>query len=298
VRILALTDLDGTLLDAHTYDWSPARPALAELRRRAIPLVICTSKTRAEVDVLRHALDHRDPFIVENGGAIHVPAGAVGARLEGSTRHGGYDVIEIGAPYSTLVDTLRTAAARAGVAVRGWHAMDEGEVAARCEMSPDAARLAMTRAHDEPFVIVDERPESAARLGVEVARLGARLTRGDRFFHILGAHDKGTAARRIIELYTRGWGAIATIAVGDAMNDVPMLALADVAVVIDSPQAADVVTRVPGARRSTVPGPAGWNTEMLAALAALSGDAAAGPTAGPSVDAQSSSRRASTPHTA
>jgi mannosyl-3-phosphoglycerate phosphatase len=294
VRILVLTDLDGTLLDAHTYDWSPARPALAELRRRGIPMVICTSKTRAEVDVLRHALDHRDPFIVENGGAIHVPVGSVGARLEGSTRHDGYDVIEIGAPYSTLVDTLRTAAERAGVAVRGWHAMAESEIAARCEMSPDAARLAMTRAHDEPFVIEDERPESAARLGVEVARLGARLTRGDRFFHILGAHDKGTAARRIIELYTRAWGAVATIAVGDAMNDVPMLTLAEVAVVIDSPQAADVVTRVPGARRSSVAGPAGWNSEVLAALAALHGDGRGAPTA----DAQSSSRRASTPHTA
>ena len=43
------TDLDGTLLDHATYKWTRARRALTTLRRRGIPLVIVTSKTRAEV---------------------------------------------------------------------------------------------------------------------------------------------------------------------------------------------------------------------------------------------------------
>ena len=43
------TDLDGTLLDPRTYAWTAARPALRALARRQQPLVIVTSKTRAEV---------------------------------------------------------------------------------------------------------------------------------------------------------------------------------------------------------------------------------------------------------
>lgn len=37
--LLIFTDLDGTLLDSHTYDWQPAAPWLYRLRERNIPLI-------------------------------------------------------------------------------------------------------------------------------------------------------------------------------------------------------------------------------------------------------------------
>ena len=40
------SDLDGTLLDHDTYGYEPARPALALLGRKNIPLILCSSKTR------------------------------------------------------------------------------------------------------------------------------------------------------------------------------------------------------------------------------------------------------------
>ena len=55
-RHLIFTDLDGTLLDARTYSWAGAEPALAEIERRRIPLILVTSKTRAEVEPLRRKL--------------------------------------------------------------------------------------------------------------------------------------------------------------------------------------------------------------------------------------------------
>ena len=36
---VVVTDLDGCLLDARTYEWAAALPALDTLKRRAIPLV-------------------------------------------------------------------------------------------------------------------------------------------------------------------------------------------------------------------------------------------------------------------
>jgi ribonucleotide monophosphatase NagD (HAD superfamily) len=45
---LVFTDLDGTLLDHDTYDWTPARDALDRLTRAGIPVVFTSSKTAAE----------------------------------------------------------------------------------------------------------------------------------------------------------------------------------------------------------------------------------------------------------
>ena len=59
---IVFTDLDGTLLDHHTYDHSPALPALAKLQEKQIPLVFCTSKTAAEIISFRTEIENEDPL--------------------------------------------------------------------------------------------------------------------------------------------------------------------------------------------------------------------------------------------
>ena len=72
-RFVIFTDLDGTLLDHHTYSYDAARPALERLRKSEIPLIMVSSKTRIEIEVLRTEIGNREPFIPENGGAIFIP---------------------------------------------------------------------------------------------------------------------------------------------------------------------------------------------------------------------------------
>src|SRR4030095_2019373 len=38
---VVVTDVDGCLLDAATYSWDAARPAIEALKQRGIPLVLC-----------------------------------------------------------------------------------------------------------------------------------------------------------------------------------------------------------------------------------------------------------------
>src|SRR4030042_950735 len=102
-RILVFTDLDGTLLDHRTYSFEPARPALRIMRESDIPLIICTSKTRAEVQEIRAALGNIDPFIVENGGAIFVPEGYFSVELPASRSDSGFLVVEMGTSYSRIL---------------------------------------------------------------------------------------------------------------------------------------------------------------------------------------------------
>ena len=46
---------------------------MEELKRRGIPLILVSSKTRDEIEVIRQALVNHAPFIVENGGGIFFP---------------------------------------------------------------------------------------------------------------------------------------------------------------------------------------------------------------------------------
>src|SRR5688572_23204941 len=103
MQMLLISDLDGTLLDRETYSFTAAIPALHQLRERQIPLVLCTSKTRAEVEAVRVALGNRHPFIVENGGAIFLPKRYFPFAIPGSEHRDGYDVVPLGDNYAELV---------------------------------------------------------------------------------------------------------------------------------------------------------------------------------------------------
>jgi len=71
--VVVFTDLDGTLLDLSDYSYQAALPAVRYLQKQGIPIVFCSSKTRAEQAVYQQKLDIDDPFIVENGGAVYLP---------------------------------------------------------------------------------------------------------------------------------------------------------------------------------------------------------------------------------
>ena len=68
--IWVVSDVDGTLMD-HSYDLTPAKETIKLLQNLSIPVILCTSKTAAEVKVIRNELNLSDPYIVENGAAIY-----------------------------------------------------------------------------------------------------------------------------------------------------------------------------------------------------------------------------------
>ena len=258
---LVFTDLDGTLLDHETYSFEPARPALDRLRRLGIPLVLATSKTRAEVEVWRGQLDNHDPFIVENGGAVFVPKACFPFTPDQSVARGAYDAIEFGDRYETLVGTLAVAAQEADCQVKGFHEMTAEEVSAACGLMLEEARLAKQREYDEVFEIVDTPRTEALLLAIE--RKGKRWTRGGRFYHITGNNDKAAAATAVRSLYERAFGEAKTVGLGDGMNDAPFLNAVEIPILIRSRSAAELQAAVPRGRLTNRPGPEGWNQALL-----------------------------------
>ena len=51
-KLIVFTDLDGTLLDS-VYSFRKALPALKAVKEKNIPLILCSSKTRAEIEHCR-----------------------------------------------------------------------------------------------------------------------------------------------------------------------------------------------------------------------------------------------------
>lgn len=251
------TDLDATLLDAHTYSFEAARPALAMLAARGIPCVMVTSKTRAEVEALRARVGSHDPFIVENGGAAFLP------RESG----GGYDVLEFGTPYARLTAALRESSAAAGCRVRAFHAMTDEEVARLCSLPLASARLARMREYDEPFAVVDE--DRADRLLDSLAQRGLQWTHGGRFYHVLGNNDKGSAVSAVLAYYRNRFGRVQSIGLGDSRNDLEFLRLMDTPIVVRAQHDQSELLQSTGGKLTRAFGPAGWNEALLARLRAI-----------------------------
>ena len=262
--LLVLSDLDGTLLDHTTYAFDAARAALERLRDARVPLVLCTSKTRAEVEPIRAALRNAHPFIIENGGGVCVPLRYFPFEIEGAERRGDYAIVALGDPYAELTRALDRASRTAGVRVRGFADMTDDEVAAETGLTPSEARLARQREFDEPFVVLER--AHAPELLAAIEREGKRWTTGGRFHHITGANDKAGAVRLLIALYRRQLGDVRTVGLGDAPNDAAFLRVVDVPILIASPHVDRLRALVPGGRVTTLEGPAGWNAAVLALL--------------------------------
>lgn len=266
-RLIVFSDLDQTLLDSRDYSYAEAVPGLALLDKRDIPLVLCTSKTRPEVEFHRSRLNNRHPFVVENGGAVYIPVGYFGFDFDYDHRTADCFVLELGIPYRALVRALAELKKSTGLPLRGFSDMTVREVASRCRLSLLQATWAKQREYDEPFLIPS--PQAVAAV-IDAARIP--VTQGGRFFH-LAASDKGRAVAMLMALFRRSQPHAVSVGIGDAFNDLPLLEAVDIPVLVRGPDGGyDPRIAVSELRYADGIGPAGWN----AAIASLVGGASAG----------------------
>jgi mannosyl-3-phosphoglycerate phosphatase len=245
-QILIFTDLDGTLIDHDTYDFKEAQPALDQLRSRSIPVIICSSKTRAEIEVYRRRMGLRDPFIVENGGAVFIPSGVLdlspppspppsrGRVWEGVdfVEKGPYRVVELGVPYADLC-TIWKKIKKKNFRMKGFSEMTIDEIAACTGLPLEEASSAARREYSEPFMFSGTSAQFRL-LESLLQEKGLRITRGGRFYHMIGQNDKGTAVQILRRIYANTYPdkRIWTAGLGDSANDIPMLEHVDMPIVI------------------------------------------------------------------
>ncbi|MBU4371118.1 MAG: HAD-IIB family hydrolase [Proteobacteria bacterium] len=255
--MIIFSDLDGSLLNHEDYSFAAARPSIARIKRTGIPLIITTSKTRLEVELLQQDMGIREPFIVENGGGIFFPYGYRDFMIENGEWDGDYTLIRIGTTYSTIRNFLKKVGAR--FEIRGFGDLTIEEISGLTGLSPDRAEMAKAREFTEPFLL--KRPDGIGCLSALAAETELKVTRGGRFHHLIGREqDKGVAVRMVIDIFKINSGEeLTTIGIGDSENDLPMLEQVDIPVLIPRPGKGCLDIRMPGLVRAMEPGCRGWN---------------------------------------
>jgi mannosyl-3-phosphoglycerate phosphatase len=246
---LVFTDLDGTLLDHHTYDASPAQPALERLREANIPVVPVTSKTLAELEDLKQSLGFDGPVIAENGAVIAYPGEAPQVAPPG---------------YHLIRDFLIDHRANPRFDNRGFGDMSLEEIMQQTSLTRPQAQAARKRLASEPFVWRSH-PDDLVAFRFVVQQAGLRLTRGGRFLHLMGDTDKGMAVKLVVK-HLRGMEqAISrTVALGDSENDRDMLLAVDQPIIVMKPDGSHLqLPERPDALLTELPGPSGWNQAIL-----------------------------------
>ncbi|MCB5162738.1 HAD-IIB family hydrolase [Marinomonas algarum] len=236
--LLIYTDLDGTLLDHHTYRFQPAQASLQSLKAFSIPCIINTSKTFAELITLRQALHHQDPFVVENGSAVYLPKSLSIEPLfiekEALEDCGDYWRKAFGPTRARLIELTQDK--QAHYAFTRFSNMTQQDLMTLTGLDSKSAEQAMQREFTEPMVWADSNL-ALNTLREALAPFDVQIQKGGRFAHLMGkACDKANAMRWLTSFYKqKDHVAITTVALGDGENDVGMLSEADIPVVVRSP---------------------------------------------------------------
>ena len=248
---IVVTDLDGTLLDHQTYDYTPALETISELDKREIPIILNSSKTQAEISTLRQQLGNQEPFVCENGGIL------VGM---GEVKH-------LGTPREDFLPSLRSLKAKLQLEYQGFADATVDDVVQWTGLSrPEDAQKAMARSATEPLLWQDT--DSALKeFRQELQKLNLQCVKGGRFHHVMGIFNKASCFPQLKEYYAQSKSEeIKIIALGDSPNDLPMLEQADYAIVIPSAKSNQLQLNNPTTYYATQPAPHGWQegiTEFL-----------------------------------
>ena len=267
-QVLIFTDLDGTLLDHDTYDFKGAKSGLDLLMRKAIPVIICSSKTRAEIELYRLRMGLSAPFVVENGGAVFIPGNVLDLSDTPFVEQGPYRVAELGIPYAHLCAIWKHVKKKEKIRMKGFSEMTIEEIATHTRLPLEEAGLAARREYSEPFVFSDT--EAKFRLLAQLlGKKGLKITRGGRFYHVAGQNDKGASVEILKKIYAKTYPhtQVVTAGLGDSANDIPMLRQVDIPIVIRKKTGAwERMEGIEGVVYSDKAGPKGWAETVRALL--------------------------------
>ena len=218
--IWVVSDVDGTLMD-HSYDLTPAKETIKLLQELSIPVILCTSKTAAEVKVIRKKLHLKDPYIVENGAAIY---GESLTKVNGE--------IILGEKYEILEKILSSISKEINFNLKPLNNLSDQEATELTGLKGHSLELMRERHWSMPFLNPPD--DLKHKINICCKKYKVEIFRGNRMSHLLSISSNKGEAIKELKKYTDNPN-IKIIGLGDSPNDLPLLLNSDFKVVIPSP---------------------------------------------------------------
>ena len=207
-KIWIVSDVDGTLMD-HFYDLTPAKETINWLQRLGVPVILCTSKTKSEVKIIRDDLNLKDPYIVENGGAIY------GEYTDGKE----WEII-LGKSYSILEKILNSLSENINFKLRPLNTLTDDEATDLTGLEGESLNLMRDRHWSMPFLNPPQNFDEDLKRLCEIYAVD--IFRGNRMSHLLSKNsNKGIAIKTLLNKDKNL--NIQIIGLGDSPNDLPLL---------------------------------------------------------------------------
>jgi mannosyl-3-phosphoglycerate phosphatase len=234
-KLVVFSGVDSVLSQRQEADlFGKAAKVLEPLQHADVPVVLCSSKTRAEIEQIQHELGFSHPFVCERDGATFIPARYFDFDVPRAREVAGYLAVEFGLPYTNVVQALNRTARRLAIDVVGFNDMSVDEVARDCHLSLSQARLAMLRDYGEHFRVLGPTCDARPRLFKALAGLGLRCVPGTPYDHVGAPVRNGTGVKFLRSLYERAHGRLLTLGLAEAMADESILPLVDRRILIGS----------------------------------------------------------------
>lgn len=255
--VIILTDLDGTMVSHVDYSYGDLKQVLKDLKADQHQYVVipCTSKTELEVLKFGKEIGLNGPHIVENGGKI-IPAesGLFSTFRDPSS-----------VSISQIKELLNLFPSRIRKSIKCLHEMSVSDISQMTGLGNVDAANAKNRKHSLVFELAKEDDVLMEIEGL-LENTNYKITKGGRFFHMIGRRDKAKAAQQLIK-----WGLDKGLdgnyeiwALGDASNDLSLLKMADKSAIIKNVEVSQqqLISALPKAYVSKKGAPSGWRESL------------------------------------
>ena len=227
MTFILISDLDGTLLGQHDFDFDLIKSDIINLLDSGHLLVLASSKTKVEIEGFCDELGRRVPFIYENGAGVENFCLINGCEAPLNSHQN---------PKAIRTDALLSFWERyisLGLKSRCHFVkdMDRGDQQALLGLGTTALDRAMKRSFSLPFTFSGPASD-VQKLKYLATKAGLSVQQGGRVYNLSGCHDKADYLPEIRKWVSKAKDTPVLIVLGDSKNDIKMLKQADVSCVI------------------------------------------------------------------
>lgn len=262
---MVFTDIDGTLTDIITGQYELSKGLIQELKQNNIPVVFCSAKTLAEQEKIRQDMGLRQPFIIENGGAVIIPEDYFSHSslllVKKYKKIGNYIIIELGKPAPLIRKKLNIIRKKSKIKFTGVADLSIKGLSSVTGLGPSYARRMADRKFGETILQINQKdlPTFTRR----ARDIGLKVIHGGRFLDVTTGNDKGKAVKILLQLFRKEYGQNVTFfGIGDSLNDAPMLRCMDVPMLVQKPDKSWSALQIKNIINLPGIGPKGWKNAL------------------------------------